>query len=125
MYQNYDKIVSERRVMLFEAEKSTMICDSFKFNCCASVMGHDISEQQIRTLRYNVDTIVFAYDKDVEENVLINECKKVKKILPNVKVGYILDENNLLEEKMAPVDNGYLTFKRLIKNNIKWYKGDE
>ena len=125
MYQNYDKIVSERRVMLFEAEKSTMICDSFKFNCCASVMGHDISEQQIRTLRYNVDTIVFAYDKDVEENILINECKKVKKILPNVKVGYILDENNLLDEKMSPVDNGYLIFKQLIRNNIIWYRGDK
>lgn len=124
-YENRDKILEERTITLFESEKATMQCDSFGFNRCASVGSHSISEQQIRLMKYDVDKIIIGYDTDVTEDVLEDECKKIKRILPNVKVGYILDKNGLLGKKCSPTDLGKEVFSKLIKNNIIWYRGVE
>ena len=121
-YENRNNILEKRTIVLFEAEKSTMQSDTFGFNQCSSVGSHCISEQQIRIMKHDVDKIIFGYDSDVEEEVLIDECKKVKRILPNVKVGYILDTDNLLDEKCSPTDKGKKVFVELIKNNIIWYE---
>ena len=102
-----------------------MQCDTFGFNCCASVGSHNISEQQIRLMKYDTDTIILGYDTDVTEDVLEDECGKIKRILPNVKVGYILDKDGLLGEKCSPTDFGKEVFSKLIKNNIIWYRGVE
>lgn len=117
-------ILKKRSVLIFESEKSTMKSWQFGYKNCVSVGSHCLSENQIRLLKYNCDNICLCYDKDVEEDILIEECKKIKRILPEVRVYYMLDGNNLLDKKDAPVDKDFETFKKLLRT-IKEFRGDE
>lgn len=121
-FQNRDNIIGSKIVVLFESEKATLQCDTFGFNKCASIGSHCLSDQQIRILKNDVNKILLGYDSDIDEDILINECKKIKRIAPNIKVGYILDTNGLLDEKCSPTDKGKEIFARLIKDNIIWYE---
>lgn len=117
-------ILKKRSVIIYESEKSVMKSWEYGYKNCVAVGSHCLSPQQIRLLKYNVDNICIAYDKDVEEYVLIDECIKIKKILPDVNIYYILDIDNLLNEKESPIDKDLKTFNKLLKN-IKQYKGGE
>lgn len=117
-------ILQKRSVIIYESEKSVMKSWQYEHKNCVAVGSHCLSEQQIRLLKYNVDNICIAYDKDVEEDVILDECKKIKRILPDVNVYYMLDNNNILDEKESPVDKDLRTFNELLKN-IKQYRGDE
>ena len=117
-------ILKKRSVLIYEGEKSTMKSWQYGYKNCVSIGSHCLSEQQIRLLKYNCDNICLCFDKDVEEDVLINECKKIRKILPEVKIYYMLDENNLLDKKDAPVDCGFETFMKLLMT-IKEYRGEK
>lgn len=115
-------ILQKRSVIIYESEKSVMKSWQYGYKNCVAVGSHSLSDNQIRLLKYNVDNICIAYDKDVEEEVLIDECKKIKKILPNVNVYYMIDKNNILDEKNAPVDKDLEIFNKLLKT-IKLYRG--
>ena len=117
-------ILKKRSVLIYEGEKSTMKSWQYGYKNCVSVGSHCLSEQQIRLLKYNCDNICLCFDKDVDEDVLIGECKKIKRILPNVKVYYMLDSYNLLDSKDSPVDCGFEVFMKLLKT-VKEYRGDE
>lgn len=102
-------------VIVFEAEKSVIKADMFKYPIGVSVGCHEISEFQMQLLiSLNVE-IVIAFDKDVEDTHILNECKK---IYPYRKVSYIKDKYNLLNEKDSPVDRGYKKWEYLFKNKI-------
>ena len=117
-------ILKKRSVLIYEGEKSTMKSWQYGYKNCVSIGSHCLSEQQIRLLKYNCDNICLCFDKDVEEDVLIDECRKIKKILPDVRVYYMLDKNNLLNKKDAPVDCGFEIFMKLLMT-IKEYRGEK
>ena len=80
-----------------------------------SVGSHTLTPQQIRHLKFDVDEIIIAFDKDVTREELIKECQKIKEILPKVKIYIIWDNDNLLDEKDSPTDKGIKVFKQLYK----------
>ena len=81
---------------------------------------HSISENQIYLLKYNVDMVTIMFDKDVAENEVKEQCKKIKDKL-NIKVYYCIDNKDLLNEKESVTDRGINIFMELCKQ-IKEYK---
>lgn len=98
---------------IFEGEKSTMIAYEHGVGSVA-VCGSRISKYQANLLtRLNVPLIV-CFDKDKTEEEVKNE---INQFLEQVPVYYIIDKDDLLEEKESPVDN-WNKWEALFKNNI-------
>ena len=55
--------------------------------------------------------VVFALDKDV----VVRDDRNIKRLKQFVKVEYIWDKDNLLDEKDAPVDKGVEVWKKLYE----------
>lgn len=116
-YENYNDILRHRKAFIFEAEKSVMQLDSYGIPLGVAVGSHDIDDQQIRHLKYNVDEVILCYDKDVELEVVIKQAQRIKDLL-RIKVGYIHDKNNLLEGKESPTDKGRKIFCSLLNDAV-------
>ena len=54
-------------------------------------------------------TAVFALDKGVD----ITQDENIKRLRHYVRVEYLLDTENLLQDKDSPADKGLQTFKKL------------
>ena len=81
---------------------------------------HSISENQINLLKFNVDMVTIMFDKDVAEDEVKEQCKKIKDKL-GIKVYYCIDSKDLLNEKESVTDRGINIFMELCKQ-IKEYK---
>lgn len=113
--ENYKHIQEKGYVIVFEGEKSVMKLDTWKLCNGVAVGCHEISEEQRRILiGLNVE-IVIAFDKDVEQEHMIYECRKFKGIRP---VSYIYDKFDLLDEKDSPCDKGIKVWNYLLKYRI-------
>ena len=70
--------------------------------------------------------IILAYDEGLEEEHLVNECKKliVNNPILKTKVGYIWDEASLVPEgsKMNIADLGRDAYKEGLTKYVKWVK---
>ena len=53
-----------------------MQLDSYGIPLGVAVGSHDIDDQQIRHLKYNVDEVILCYDKDVELEVVIKQAQR-------------------------------------------------
>ena len=124
---NREEIIRRRSVILVESEKATMQLYDMNIKNAVSVGSHTLTTQQIRHLKFDVDEIIIAFDKDVTREELIKECQKIKEILPKVKIYIIWDNDNLLDEKDSPTDKGIKVFKQLYKTKriYKEVKKDE
>ena len=124
---NREEIIKRRSVILVESEKATMQLYDMGIRNVVSVGSHTLTSQQIRHLKFDVDEIIIAFDKDVTREELIKECQKIKEILQKVKIYIIWDYNNLLDEKDSPTDKGIEVFKQLYKTKriYKEVKKDE
>lgn len=111
---NREHIERERKVILFEGEKSVIKADQIGYPIGVSVGCHSISKEQIKLLlSLNVDEIIISFDNDVD----LSEIEQEINILKNFrKVSVIKDEWKLLGEKDSPVDKGMKRFKFLYKN---------
>lgn len=124
---NREEIIRRRSVILLESEKATMQLYDMGIKNAVSVGSHTLTPQQIRHLKFDVDEIIIAFDKDVTREELIKECQKIKEILPKIKIYIIWDYDNLLDEKDSPTDKGIKVFKQLYKTKriYKEVKKDE
>ena len=124
---NREEILKKRSVIFVESEKATMQLYDMGIKNAVSVGSHTLTPQQIRHLKFDVDEIIIAFDKDVTREELIKECQKIKEILPKVKIYIIWDNDNLLDEKDSPTDKGIKVFKQLYKTKriYKEVKKDE
>ena len=102
---NIDEIKRTKQIILFEAEKSCMKLETMKLpGNSVSVGCHSISETQLKIiLSLGVQEVIIAFDKDVTEDEVRNKCAM---FYDYVKVSYIIDRWNFLEEKDSPVDRG-------------------
>lgn len=116
---NIENIKKEKKIIIFEAEKSVMKLDLFKLPSIGVSVGcHSISEEQKKIiLSLGVEEVIIAFDKDVEEEHLIKQCKMFSSI---VNVSYIYDKVNLLQEKDSPVDRGLKRWNFLYKYRVKY-----
>lgn len=109
-----ESIISEKKVYIFESEKSTMMMHTHGMNNAVAISSSDISEIQvsmIKNLGLDID-IILAYDKDKTPD----EVKKQAKRFTNRNVYGIIDLDDLLEGKDAPVDKGKEVWDELKDN---------
>ena len=119
----YRSIIKNGCVYVVESEKSVMKMFSYGYPNTVSIGGHKLSRYQVDMLtRLNV-TVIICFDKDIPEHSydsenIIAECSK---FLPIIRVEYIIDRGNILDEKESPCDE-YSKFKELNKNRSLFVK---
>lgn len=112
--QHYIK--TDKRAYIFESEKSPMKAFSSGIFNTLAIGSSDISPEQakmIKQLGLDVE-IVLCFDKDKT----IDEIRKQAMMFEGRKVFGMFDVDNLLEDKMAPVDKGIDIWSKLVANNI-------
>ena len=111
--KNLDNIIRQGKVYVTESEKGVMQLYDMGYYGVATG-GSKISKYQIQMLTRLGVQIIFAYDKDIEED----ELKKIAdQFVEGVPVYAILDRDNILEEKESPSDN-VDKWLHLVQNNI-------
>lgn len=118
-----ENVLKEKKLILFEAEKSVLKQFSFENGNGYSVAlgGHEISNEQVKFILKHTPVdceIIIAFDKDImaNENYLISCCKKFSKYR---KTSYIFDNATALGEKDSPVDKGYAFYKLLFGEDFR------
>jgi DNA primase len=112
---NIENIKKYGLIIVFESEKSVLKSDMYGLPIGVAVGCHDLSAFQKKLLISLDVEIVIAFDKDVEENHVINLCKQLS---PYRKVSYISDRWDLLNEKDSPADRGIKKFNFLMKHRV-------
>lgn len=111
--KNLDNIIHQGRVYVVESEKAVMQMYDMGYYGVATG-GAKISKYQINMLTRLGVQIIFAYDKDIQEDVLRGIAEQ---FVEGVPVYAIIDKDNVLNEKESPSDvaNKWL---HLVRNNI-------
>lgn len=117
MLQNKSMILATKRIVIFEGLKSVMkLCDYGDGTGVSSETSH-LSDDQVKLLiQLGVNDVTIAYDSDVDMAQIYKEVSALRKF---TNVYAIKDSHKLLGDKMAPVDNGCNTWKRLYSERIK------
>lgn len=114
LHKTMPYITREKRVYVVESEKGVLQLWDMGVCNVVSTGGKQLSQKQIDMLTRLGVEVVFCFDKDVTK-VEIEELSK--RFLEGISIGYIYDEDNILEEKESPSDNPQ-KWKQLCKNNI-------
>lgn len=112
--------------IIAEGEKSPMLMNSMypDRNICVASCGSSIHKYQINLLRdLGVERIIVAYDnegktwreKDEYYYKLKNICLKYKNLC---QMGFLFDNENLLELKDSPFDRGKEVFEKIMKKVV-------
>lgn len=110
-YEHLEEIKKQKEIIIFEGEKSVMIAESWGIlNTVAMLTSHLNPLQLPLLIRLGV-RVVFAVDKDAD----IRNDENIKKLSRFVRIEYIKDTENLIEEKDAPVDKGIEIWERLYE----------
>ncbi|MGL5765348.1 MAG: hypothetical protein ACRCX8_06875 [Sarcina sp.] len=120
-YENYFDICCSKEIVVFEAEKSIMQCDSFGHNNTLAVSKKIISQEQVKRLLNTGKDIVLAFDKGVSLEDIYIECRKFKKLC---NVYYIYDCDDVLKDKESPSDEGKEVYEKLLNNYKFKYEGE-
>ena len=126
---NRNAIVKTKKAVLFEAEKSVMLMDSYlgEDNFSVATCGNNLNKNQLDILlQLGVNEIIIAFDKEYEKNgtkegnayykKLYDLCKKYSQYC---NFSFIYDKEGLLEKKDSPVDKGLETFRKLFNSRIQ------
>lgn len=111
--QNIENIKEERKIIIFEAEKSVLKAWQMGYKTGVSVGCHNITKEQIKILlSLSVEEVIIAFDKDVGIEHLIKMTDMLKYYF---KVSIIYDKYDILDDKDSPVDKGKKAFDILYK----------
>ena len=115
---NMKYIKEEKKVIIFEAEKSVIKAHQVGYPYSVSIGCHDISMQQAKILlSLGVEEIILAFDKDVK----LEHIKKYVDLFSSfVKVTIIYDAYDILDDKESPIDKGMKRFGILYRNRKSW-----
>lgn len=123
---NKQAIMRQKRVVIFESEKSVMMMDTIygDKNCSVATLGQNISKQHIQLLlQLGVEEVILAYDADYTNYAqTVAKRKDYAKIAATLKpffnVAIIMDLDHILNYKDSPIDQGKIKFEELLKNRI-------
>lgn len=114
--ENLDAIKQKREIILFEGCKSVLLADTWGIRNTGAILTSHLNPNQMKVLAKLACRVVFALDKDVP----VREDHNIKRLKQFVKVEYIWDRENLLNEKDAPVDRGVEVWKKLYEGRMSW-----
>lgn len=110
---NVDNIIKQGKVFVGESEKFCMQLYEMGYYGVATG-GSKITSYQVNMLTRLGVQIIFAYDKDVNEEQLNNIANM---FVDGVPVYAIIDKYNILKEKESPSDNAD-NWEKLIATNV-------
>lgn len=111
--KNLDMIIRQGKVYVTESEKGVMQLYDMGYYGVATG-GSKISKYQINMLTRLGVQIIFAYDKDIDEDELNDIAEQ---FVEGVPIYAIIDKDGLLGEKESPSDD-VNKWSHLIRNNI-------
>lgn len=114
LYENMEYIKDKKEVILFEGCKSVLIADTWGIHNTGALLTSHVNPKQLEILMRLGVRVVFALDKDVR----IREDHNITKLKRYAKVEYLYDFGDLLNDKDAPVDKGFETFKALYNQRL-------
>jgi DNA primase len=109
-------ILMEKKVYIFEAEKSPMKSFELGIFNTLGIGASEISPEQaqiIKSLGLDIE-IVLCYDK----GITLDEIRKNAELFEGRKVYAIYDTDNLLEDKDSPIDKGLDIWNKLEKDYV-------
>lgn len=115
-FENMESILEKGEIILFEGAKSVMLTDSWDIHNTGAVLTSHLNPNQLIILAKLGVTVVFALDKGIN----IREDENIKRLKRFVRVEYIYDKDDLLEDKMAPVDAGREVWETLYKGRCRY-----
>lgn len=127
LYENKNNICKSRKIILFEAEKSVMMLDTFYNGLGSSVAlsGSSLSDRQAQLISsLPVDEVIIGLDKEYSDDISSQEMrrniieKKFGKLTNRFSVSVIWDSNDLLDLKDSPTDKGKQVFEKLMQNRL-------
>jgi len=112
---NKEDIIKNKEVILVESYKSVMKLMGWGINNSVAVLTSHLNSHQLKLLIGLGVNVVVAFDKDASprQDMEINKLKRF------CKVEFIEDKQGLLDEKDAPCDKDYDTWKTLYENRRK------
>jgi DNA primase len=113
-YEHLQNFKDKKEIILFEGEKSVMLCDTWEIYNTGAILTSHLNPLQINILLKLGVKIVFALDKEIN----IKEDDNIKKLSKFLKIEYIKDCNNILTEKDAPVDKGKDVWLELYERRL-------
>lgn len=127
---NMNAIKRQKKIVIFESEKSVLKCESFynKNNISVAVCGSNISKfQRNIILNLPIEEVIIAFDKEYEtitdpnyrkyyDNKLIELAYK---FAPYFRTYLIVDRFDLLNFKDSPCDRGQETLEKLMRHKIE------
>lgn len=126
---NKNIIRKKRKIMLVEAEKSVLQCETMfpNENFTVALCGSNLSNYQKRMiLESGAQEVIIALDKQFQ-GVYSKECKEwanhirnkiASKLAPYLKVSILWDRQGLLPYKASPTDCGIDTLLKLMDDKI-------
>lgn len=124
-----ESIKKDRRVIIFEGEKSSLKYDKFfpGHNISCAVCGSSLNKNQLNILlkNFELEEIIIAFDKEYQKynseegrryfNKLEAICKKYQNYC---NFSFLFDKEDLLKLKDSPVDRGKNIFLHLYNQRI-------
>ncbi|MCY8549405.1 hypothetical protein MOD25_05745 [Bacillus haynesii] len=109
-------IQMEKRVYIFEAEKSNMKAFDNGIYNTLGIGASEISPEQAQiVMQIGLDIeIVLCYDK----GITIDEIRKNAKMFEGRRVLAMFDTEGILEEKNSPIDQGIEAWNKLLDNCV-------
>lgn len=107
--ENMEEIQKRQEIILFEGCKSVLLADTWGIRNTGAILTSHLSAFQLSLLIRLGCTVVFALDKEID----ITKDKNIRKLKDYTNVEYLVDTENLLSEKDAPVDKGQDVFRKL------------
>lgn len=116
LFENMESIREKREIILFEGCKSVLIADTWGIHNAGAILTSHLNPNQMKILARLGCRVVFALDKEV----CVREDHNIKRLKQFVKVEYIWDRDDLLDEKDAPVDKGPEAWQKLYEGRLSW-----
>jgi DNA primase len=113
LHRAREYIEKSKEVLVFESAKSVMLAYQYGFKNAISLEGNEMSNVQAFLLKQLDASIVFCFDKDMDETFVTKQAKLIRN-----RICYaIFDKENLLDEKDSPIDLGKSIWEFLYKNH--------
>ncbi len=113
--ENKEAILQRKEIILFEGAKSVLIADGWGLKNTGAILTSHLNSYQFKLLIQLGVTVVFALDAEVD----IRQDANIQKLLPYVKVEWVKNRGNLLDDKDSPVDKGKEVFKELYHHRVR------
>lgn len=135
LYQNLSTIKALKKIIIFEAEKSVLKCETYyrDNNFSVAICGSSVSNyQRDLILSLGVTDVYIALDKEYHEAFTPESDKYSEKIFaicnkftPYFNTYVLWDIDNLLHYKDSPCDKGQKIFEELLQNKFEVKTNEE